>query len=178
MQIHLDRVPIAPLIQKYGKTKFYTQYLKDLGITPIRDGSNSYITPEQEELIAEYHRVRGEGKDAVQAFLAEVERSRQSSELSTQSSLERSEQRLGLSEPDRLWLLVEALASRLQPTPPDPLHPQRQLEEIADRGWVVTSSQLREILGTQPREGERLGFRLVKVGRSGREAAWRVELTK
>ncbi len=73
------------------------------------------------------------------------------------------------------WLLfAEAIAQRLSPSSPDPLLPQRQLQELADRGWLATTSQLRAILGVHPREGVWYGFHLSKAGRIGRQGAWEV----
>ncbi|MBE9178581.1 hypothetical protein IQ268_08420, partial [Oculatella sp. LEGE 06141] len=57
---------------------------------------------------------------------------------------------------------------------PDPLLPQRQLEEIAERGWVVATSQLQAVLGVAPKEGDRYGFQLQRCGRIGREAGWQI----
>ena len=166
----IDRIPTSELIDRYGKTKLYTQYFKALQIEPIRDGNNSYISPEQAKLVEGYHAVRGQGKAAVQAFLDELF-------AESPSVLERTGTvETVLERSDQSWLaFAEAIADRLSPPPSDPLLPQRQLQEIANRGWIVSSSQLQKILGVRAKEGERLGFTLMRSGRVGRSVGWRVE---
>jgi hypothetical protein len=65
-----------------------------------------------------------------------------------------------------------------QPQPPDPLANLRQLQEVSDRGWLLSSSQLAPLLGRKSlpsKDFDRFGFRFVKAGKNGAEAAWRVE---
>ena len=155
--------------QDVSKTMFYTQYLADLKITPLKDDENrAYVTHEQKLLLDEYHRRRSESKQALAEFLAELNGTSElvpnSSELSQQA----------------VWLrFAEALATRLAPAAPDPLSPQEQLQRICDRGWQVSTSQLEQILGVGygaiARHPERFGFVLTKVGQVGREAAWQVQ---
>lgn len=169
----IDRIPVAELIQRYGKTKLYTQYFKDLHITPVRDGANSYISPEQNALIETYHAVKGRGKQAVAEFLNSLPGL-------SENVLDRSELQIHTDNAANLWQLIKLLTQlsnrlvALQEQQPDPLSPQRRLEEVSQNNWIVTSSQLRQI-GVVPRAGERLGFRFSKVGRVGRENGWRVE---
>lgn len=70
---HVDRVAIAPLKERYGHRKFYTEYLPVLGIQTTKDGKNAYITPYEAELLEKYHACRGRGKEAVAEFLAGLE---------------------------------------------------------------------------------------------------------
>ncbi|MEB3355956.1 MAG: hypothetical protein VKK04_04465 [Synechococcales bacterium] len=49
---------------------------------------------------------------------------------------------------------------------------------IADRGWLVSTSELAPILGLKSLNGaefERYGFRFVRSGKNGSQSAWRVE---
>lgn len=71
--------------------------------------------------------------------------------------------------------LLDLFAARLASAPTDPLLPQRQLQDACDRGWQLSTSQLRAILGARPRPGDRYGFQLQRVGRIGKESAWSVK---
>lgn len=174
-QPYVDRVPVAGLLNRYSKTKLYTKYFKDLGIKPIRDGSNSYITPEDEAAVAAYHQACGMGAEAVEQFLSEYRRSSERSELAIGFSPEHGLERSEPPSAAQLWLLVEAIANRIQPPQADPLALQRQLEEAANHDWILSTGQLSQILGTRPQEGDRYGFTLSKAGQIGRSIGWRVE---
>jgi hypothetical protein len=65
----------------------------------------------------------------------------------------------------------------IAPAPSDPLQKYRQLQEIAEQGWQVNSSELASILGLKRLSGsafERYGYRFERVGRNGAESAWLV----
>lgn len=60
----------------------------------------------------------------------------------------------------------------------DPLHKYRQLQEMAEQGWQVSTSDLSSVLGLKHLSGqafERYGYRFERVGRNGIESAWRVK---
>jgi len=73
-----------------------------------------------------------------------------------------------------LALLVSALSSALHPTDDDHLTTHRQLQEIADQEWVVTTRMLAKVLkqsnsslhawGTAT---NRLGFSIERTGERG-----------
>jgi hypothetical protein len=172
----INKVPVSSLFpDRYGvaKTKLY-EYLGDLQIRPFREGKIAYITLEQLELLDEYLKRLAKGREAAEAFLAELP---ESSEPEYQDDEHVHELVHTPFNESPAWLLfIEAVASRLALPPSDPLAPQTQLQQIVDRQWQVTTSQLRQILGIRSiHEGDRLGFRFQKAGRVGRETAWRVE---
>ena len=73
-------------------------------------------------------------------------------------------------------VLLGALAS-LQPTEPDPLANLELLDRVAEKGWLLSTSQLAPLLGLKSlhrAEFCRYGFRFTRVGRNGAESAWRV----
>ncbi|MBD3882129.1 hypothetical protein IFO70_10200 [Phormidium tenue FACHB-886] len=167
----LDRFPIAQLPDRYtiGRTALYDR-INALSIEPERERNRAYVSPEQLRLLDALDTHLKQGK-TVEAFLNRLSEQSELSVMSVQPANEQSE----LTPLPPSWmLLVESLAARLTPQPLDPLLPQRQLEEIADRGWVVSSSQLRQVLGVNVREGERLGFVFRRSGRVGRECGWKV----
>lgn len=70
----IDRVAIAPLKERYGHSKFYKEYLPNLGIQTTIEGKNAYITQYEAELLEKYHEARGRGKEAVAEFLAGLDK--------------------------------------------------------------------------------------------------------
>lgn len=157
-----------------GRTTFYTQYLKTLGISPLKDESHrAYVTHEQKELLDEYHRRRCESKQSLNEFLAELKATHS---LPVFEPVQNNLERVQNSVETPIWLpFLEALTPRLVP-PVDPLQPQEQLQKIVDRSWQVSTSQLQKVLGVKPRhQEERYGFRFEIVGKVGRESAWSVK---
>jgi biotin operon repressor len=69
--------------------------------------------------------------------------------------------------------------SEPMPEQPDPLAQLRQLQEVCDRGWLLSSSQLAPLLNRQSLPSgdsfERFGFRFSRSGKNGSESAWRIE---
>ena len=59
----------------------------------------------------------------------------------------------------------------------DPLRKHQQLKEAAEEGWILTTSEIEEIIGTKP-HGEsyvRGNWLFVRSGKIGRESAWVVK---
>lgn len=58
----------------------------------------------------------------------------------------------------------------------DTLAPQRQLQEAYIEEFLLTSSQIREIIGVKSWAGQpRLGYTFRKVGKDGRQSLWSIE---
>jgi hypothetical protein len=80
---------------------------------------------------------------------------------------------------DILSIRQQETSPQIPSSPPaDPLANIRALQEVCDQGWLLSSSQLAPLLGLKTLHGkefERFGFKFVKVGKNGLEAAWRVE---
>jgi hypothetical protein len=82
-----------------------------------------------------------------------------------------------LSSMPNSWVeLVQAIASIVSPAAVDPLAGLRSLEEATEKGWLLSSSQVKALVGTAPSGDSfnRYGFVFVKAGRNGRECAWRI----
>jgi hypothetical protein len=59
----------------------------------------------------------------------------------------------------------------------DPLRKHEQLEKAAEKGWILTTSEIEEIIGVKP-HGEsysRGNWIFVRAGKIGRELGWVVE---
>lgn len=166
-----------------GKTTFYTKWLKDLRIDPLRDGDDrAYVTHEQKQLLDAYYQARQHGKDALAEFLSSLNGQLNLSEpvLNNSERVQFASSELvqndaeHLNLPAAIALIAKAIEFRQSP-PVDPLQIQKDLLWLADRRLPASTSQLKAILGIQPRPGmERYGFRIEKAGQPGREAEWRV----
>jgi hypothetical protein len=72
--------------------------------------------------------------------------------------------------------LVEVLGA-IASSQRDPLRKHQQLKEAAAEGWILTTSEIEEIIGVKP-HGEifiRGNWQLKRAGKIGRESAWVVE---
>lgn len=76
--------------------------------------------------------------------------------------------------------LIDSIVTRIvdvYPAQPDPLDNLRRLQEVCDRGWLLSSSQLAPLVGRKSlpsADFDRYGFRFVRVGKNGAETAWKV----
>jgi hypothetical protein len=79
--------------------------------------------------------------------------------------------------PDFLGEFAGAIASRLIVSP---LSPHRELEAAAEKGWLLTTAEVRELIGVKPTvpKGEdsyqRGCWLFTKAGKIGSQTAWRV----
>ena len=72
--------------------------------------------------------------------------------------------------------LVEVLGA-IASSQRDPLRKHQQLKEAAAEGWILTTSEIEEIIGVKP-HGEsysRGNWQFNRSGKIGRESAWVVE---
>ncbi|MGL6136961.1 MAG: MerR family transcriptional regulator [Planktothrix sp.] len=71
--------------------------------------------------------------------------------------------------------LVGAIASNIQPRSPLWFH--EELEKAADKGWILSTSDVKALIGVKPK-GEifrRGGWELVRAGKIGNQGAWKVK---
>jgi len=73
-----------------------------------------------------------------------------------------------------LLQMVEAIAGNQQQSP---LWYHRELEEAAEVGWLLTTKEVRALIGVKPHgpEYRRGCWLFVKMGRIGNQSAWTVE---
>jgi len=77
--------------------------------------------------------------------------------------------------------LVEAIASKIVAINSEPAADQlanlRTLQEACDRGWLLSSSQLKALLCLKTLSGaviQRYGFTFTRSGKNGSQSAWRI----
>lgn len=182
MNAQIDRFPVSDLPDRYDikRTALYER-LKALDIKPIKQGNKSYVDGDQLQLLDDLHAHIGRG-GGIADFLQE------SKQLSDEQS-EQTEQLAPINQSGALFALVEVLTSRLVPaivsklTPsPPPLAHLEALERAYEKDWLLSTSELAQLLKLSPRtirgygnSFSEAGFIFTKAGtRARQETAWRV----
>lgn len=170
----IDRVSTAELLKRYGlgSRTGLSNRMEALGIVAYKEGKQYYVPVDAvEQLDALNECLKRSG-----ATLVECARSVQQ----MQNGSSRSDYSALAPSYDNLPSLPYPIVIQMQPAP-DPLANYRLLEEIAQKGWQLPTSQLLSLLGLKsvPRLQDytfyRHGFYFVRTGRSGRESEWCVK---
>jgi hypothetical protein len=178
MNIEIDNYPVSQLQSRYsiGKQAVYNR-LDALDIKPSKEGNRSYLTADQVRLLDDLHehiKAGGTMADFPGISLPQLEMG---------SPLDRVESPLDAVETSitaaaNFADLVKAIASVVQPT--DPLRYMEVLERAAEKGWLLTTAEVRELIGVKPTaaKGEdsyqRGCWLFTKAGKIGSQTAWRV----
>ena len=159
-----------------------------LGLETVKEGGKGWITGELLEVMDGLHAHKERG-GTQEEFLAARVREQSGGGM---VALERSQPTAAAtvaaaklknaSDPQQaaqgLALVVEAVAERVAErlVPRDPLANLRALKEASEEGWILSSSQVGELLGVVPKgkEFERHGFTFEQVGKVGAQSGWRV----
>lgn len=180
----IDRLPVNQLVERYNlaRSAVYTR-MEALGIKPEKVGNKAYLNAQQIRLMDELHVFINSG-----GTTAEFKESRgiQGAEKENEQAFEASS---GLStvQPDfaRLVTAIAAeIASRFQPPTPQPdrFAYYEVLEKAYQSGWLLSTSEIADLLDLLPSEIRQYGdsfteagFIFTKAGyRSGGEVAWKV----
>ncbi len=184
MTTELDLIPVADLPNRYGvvRSNIYNR-LSALKIEPEKQGNKAYINADQLALMdaLDVH-VKAGGKlsDFRSGGLSYSPTGQVEASYRSQDTMDMTPEQTGLG-----WFgMIEAIASKVadiitirQPSPPpDPLANLRALQEVVDQGWLLSSSQVAQLLGVKPHGSEfsRHGFTFTKTGKVGSESAWKV----
>ena len=184
----IDRIPLSQLPNRYGiaRSALYTR-LKDLQIEPIKEGKKAYIDAPSLQLLDELHEhIQGGG--TTNEFLKQ-----KASKSTGQSRTDDRTQQEGLIvqdspgqitlQPSGLVSLVEAIVKRLLPKTGSRLSYLRELEEACEKGWLLSTSELADLLGLSAKtlaaygqHFEDAGFVFTRAGtRKGGEIAWAID---
>lgn len=179
MNAQIDRFPVSDLPDRYDikRTALYERF-KALDIKPIKQGNKSYVDGDQLQQLDDLHAHIGRG-GGLTDFLEETE----------QPKSEISEQLAPINQSGVLFALAEALTSRLVPAiasklapPPPPLAHLEALERAYEKDWLLSTSELAQLLKLSPKtirgygnSFSEAGFIFTKAGtRARQETAWRV----
>lgn len=154
---HVDSVPVASLTDRYqiGRTAIYDR-LKALGIEPEKRGRASHISSAQLDQMDQLD-LRLKAGEPMPIMTTE-----HSPDTYTEQPPNTSIATLSPST-DAAILTLAAMLKR----PSDPLSNHAALQRCADSKWLLSSAQLREFVGIQPKGNEfkRMGFTFTRHDR-------------
>ena len=182
MAVELDSLTIKDLEARYGvaRSNVYNRIngLKEKGypLEPEKRGAKSIFNADQVQVMdaLDSHIKAGNEIASFAAAGGHTDLLRVSQD--TWKPSHRTQDITRGDESKMVGVLLGALAS-LQPTEPDPLANLELLERVAEKGWLLSTSQLAPLLGLKSLHGAefcRYGFVFTRVGRNGAESAWRV----
>lgn len=201
----LDSFPVSELQHRYKivRSAVYTR-LEALNIKSEKQGGRAYINSEQLQLLDALHDHIEKGATTSEfveslADSVQVEKSSEQQHLSTgQIQKSSGQQHLSTGQAGQFTIteqhsalagLIEAIASRLMPMiasqlkpAPDPLASLRGLEEAYRNQWLLSTSEVAQLLKLSPKTvrgyGEQFkdaGFVFTRAGTRKRgEVAWKI----
>ena len=188
----IDRVPLNQLPSRYGiaRSALYTR-LKDLKIEPVKDGKRAYVNAHALQLLDALHEHIQKGGTTGE-FLKQresdspghsnpVERPDENSPGQSRALVQDSPGQILFSQPAALITVVEAIVKRLMPGG-GRLNHLRELEEASEKGWLLSTSEVADLLTLSPTTvrgyGEQFsdaGFVFTRAGTRKRgEVAWEI----
>jgi hypothetical protein len=187
--MEIDLVPVTQLPSRYGiaRSNLYNR-LKDLKIETIKQGKKAFISGDALKLLDRLHLNLEQGGTTPE-FLKQQASSSQlvstttaTPELYTSIEPQDREPTIVL-QPSVLVNALEAVIKRLIPTPKSRLNYLRELEEAYQNGWLLSTSEVADLLGLTQKTitgyGEEFtdaGFIFARVGtRKGGEIAWSID---
>lgn len=174
-EIH-ELLSVSVLQDRYGvaRSQVYNR-LKVLQIEAEKRGNKAYVNARQIALLDQIHQmvsINGMNlEDAAAQLVGGIEHTEQPTLIpQNRATLQADDPQQGFMQ--ALIRSIWAIAQRQADPVADPLHRYRQLEEIAHKDWLLSTSDLVAILGVKPRaEMEREGYRFLRAGKNGSETA-------
>ena len=149
--------------------------MEALGISPIKQGKRAYIHLDQLHQLDALHEHLAAGGH-LQDFSTSASETTQLEEVDVSThAISNTNAPL-----ERLVNAAESLTEALMEiAAADPISNWRRLQEVVENGWLLTTSQVRELTGAKPhgQSWRRGSFVFRKRGKIGREASWSVERT-
>jgi hypothetical protein len=177
--MEIDLIPITQLPSRYGiaRSNLYTR-LKDLGIEPERQGKKAFVNAEQLQLLDELHDYIQRG--GTTSEFIKYKNGKSSFDNRALAAIPSDNQ---LFQPATFVTVVEAIVKRLLPSTGSCLAYMRELEEAYEKGWLLSTSELADLLKLSSKtiaaygnEFEDAGFVFTRVGiRKGGEIAWAID---
>lgn len=185
----IDLVPLSQLPSRYGiaRSNLYNR-IKDLGVETVKQGRKAFVTAADLELLDGLHAHLGRGgttlgfiqilKKKGHLALSTVDRP---ASYITEASLE-SEPIIAIN-PVALVSTIETVVKRMIPPSNNRLNYLKELEEAYQSSWLLSTSEVSDLLGFTPKTvasyGEEFsdaGFTFTRVGtRKGGEIAWSID---
>jgi hypothetical protein len=162
-----EQTKISTLQQRYGLNSKQAVYdrINGVGIIPAQKG---FVSAEQLDLLDRLDKhIRLGGAIADFPKTPEVD-------PPTLERINQEEAPPQLDLPSVVYKLIEVIGTQKQTR--SHLEQYRELEEIASHGWILPTSAIHEITHFKPRGTEvtRGCFHFLRIGKVGKQAAWRV----
>ncbi len=189
----VDLIPLSQLPSRYGiaRSNLYTR-LKDLKIESVKPGRKAFITATSLQLLDGLHAHLEQG-GTTSEFIELIEQQASNHQLvnipnsspSVSNSLETeysSEPTISLN-PNALVGAIETVVKRLIPSSRSRLTYMRELEEAYQNQWLLSTSEVADLLGLSQKtitnygqEFSDAGFLFERAGiRKGGEIAWSID---
>lgn len=187
----IDLVPLAQLPSRYGiaRSNLYNR-IKDLKIESVKQGRRAFVTAAQLELLDGLHAHLERGGTTFGFIQLLKKRGHQLTHVTTtDSSISYSVERTEDTEPiislnpTALVGVIETVVKRLVPQSTSSLSYLKELESAYQNGWLLSTSEVSDLLGFTPKTiasyGEEFsdaGFTFTRAGtRKGGEIAWSID---
>ncbi|WP_445246393.1 hypothetical protein [Microcoleus sp. OTE_8_concoct_300] len=162
----MENHPISELQQRYGLTSRQAVYdrIKALSIEPVARGKISSDQLDKLDKLDKHLKSGG--------TLSDFESSR--TEVMP-AAIEPAAATAINQERENFLELIEAIARHIAATR-DPLQHYTALERAIASGWLLSTAEVRSLIGTKP-HGDRFqhgSFVFIRAGKIGAQAAWRV----
>jgi hypothetical protein len=200
MDAEIDRYPVKSLMERYNITRsvLYNRF-KGLGIVPKKFGRQSYVTGEELVLLDRLHEYVQAGgyitgfirnyqiDDSTESLPSEQEVERNGNKrvaTPTRNGNNLATQQQILESPEVLEKVIETTVSStvkaIRASNQDSLEDLETLQRIADKGWLIPTKRLAQIINRAPStlarkpEVQYCGFRLVRAQQEGNQSLWKV----
>ncbi len=189
----IDLVPLSQLPSRYGiaRSNLYTR-IKELKIESVKQGRKAFVTSEQLELLDGLHAHLERG-GTILGFLQIIKK--RGHQLAIVPNSDRTNSYLAATtnasepiiaiNPTILVSTIETVVKRLVPqsNTNNRLNYLKELEEAYQNGWLLSTSEVSDLLGLAPKtiasygqEFNDAGFSFARVGtRKGGEIAWSID---
>jgi hypothetical protein len=186
--MEVDLIPLSQLPSRYGiaRSNLYNR-LKDLQIEPLKEGRKAFVNSTQLQLLDRLHSHLQQG-GVTSEFLKQQSNYQlvavATPELETNTLFERynhTEPMVAL-QPSALISVVETVVKRLMPAPRSRLTYLRELEEACQNHWLLSTSEVADLLGLSQKTVTGYGYEFTDAGfvftrlgmRKGGEIAWAI----
>ncbi len=191
--MEVDLIPLSQLPSRYGiaRSNLYNR-LKDLKIESLKQGRKAFITATQLQLLDGLHSHLEQGGTTPEFIKLIEEQSNSLQLVETSSATPKvydgittphfSEPTIFL-QPSALVGVIETVVKRLIPVNRSRLTYLRELEEAYQHGWLLSTSEVADLLGLTSKtianygqEFSDAGFVFARAGiRKGGEIAWSID---
>lgn len=177
----VERLPVSDLMSRYGISKSVLyERIKALNIERTTVGRKAYVSGEQIAIMDGLHDFLQTGRSTAEFLeLSGIQSGGQS--VKKQSAEQSGSLTLPAESASQLFNLV------VEQSAPEPVQSSlhwterlRFLEEACQNSWLLSTSQLAEMIGLSPvtlarmQECDRYGFQFSRKGMNGSELAWEI----